>query len=188
MSESSWYALTVKPRHEKTTAWNLRLKGLDEFLPLYRARRRWCDRMKELDLLLFPGYVFSRFSYEHRMAVLKTPGVTSIVGFGKTPAAIPEAEILAIQRIVTSRLPVVPCPYMGIGEAVRVEQGCLQGVEGKLLREKDSWRVVINVELLQRSVAVEIAREMIRPLRAPAWPLFGSPVSSRSVENPLCPS
>ena len=189
MQESSWYALTVKPRHEKTVALNLRVRGLEQLLPLYRARQRWCDRMKELDLLLFPGYVFCRFSYEHRMQVLKTPGVTSIVGFGKTPAALSEVEILSIRRIVASRLPVLPWPYMSVGQTVRIEEGSLQGVVGKLLRQKDSCRVVINVELLQRSVAVEIDREMIRPIKAPAWPLVASAVSTNSsFENSLCPS
>jgi transcription antitermination factor NusG len=180
MLELSWYALTVKPRHEKTTARNLRLRELEEFLPMYRASRRWCDREKQLELHLFPGYIFCRFCYEDRISVLTTPGVTSIIGFGRTPAAIPEIEILAIKRIVTSRLPVLPWPYVGIGQAVRIEEGCLQGVVGTLLREKDSWRVVVNVELLQRSVAVEIDRGMIRPLKTPASPLLPTAASNRS--------
>jgi transcription antitermination factor NusG len=176
MSSSSWYALTVKPRHERTTAQHLHNLGLEEFSPTYKTKRRWCDRTKNLDVHLFPGYVFCRFSYPQRLSVLNTPGVTSVVGFGKTAAPIPDDEIGALQQIVASRLPASPWPYVRIGEKVRIEDGVLRGVTGTLLREKDVWRVVVCVELLQRSVAVEIDRRMLSPLESSLW------------WSPLCPS
>src|SRR5882724_7758593 len=161
MPSLSWYALTVKPRHEQSSAQYLRDKGLEEFSPLYRARRRWSDRMKEVDLSLFPGYVFCRFSYEDRLQVLRTSGITSIVGFSRTPAPVPDAEITAIKTIVNSGLRIEPWPYLQPGERVCIHDGCLEGLRGTVVREKDQWRVVVSVEVLQRSVAVEVDREVL---------------------------
>jgi transcription antitermination factor NusG len=163
-SRAPWYALTVKPRHERATARSLDSKGLEQFSPLYRARRRWCDRIKELETELFPGYVFCRFSYEERLLVLKTPGVTSIVGFGGRPVAVDDREIEAIRAVVASGLPVQPWPYLRVGQRVRIEQGCLEGVVGIVLRDRDAFRVLINVEILQRTVAVEIDRSLLTPI------------------------
>lgn len=174
-TEGCWFALTVKPQHEKKAAWALRTKGLEEFLPLYRARRRWSDRVKEIELPLFPGYVFCRFSSQDRPPVLTTPGVISIVGFGSDPAAIPAAEIAAIRAMLGSGLPVQPWPFLKVGQFVRILEGPLSGLEGLLIREKDSCRVVLSIELLQRSVAVEVDREWICPItqRAAPNPLVG---------------
>jgi transcription antitermination factor NusG len=161
MSISYWYALTVKPRHERTASQYLRDKGFDELSPIYHACRRWSDRLKEVELCLFPGYVFCRFSYEERLRVLGTPGIISIVGFAKTPSPVPDAEIAGIQAMVKSGRRMEPWPYLRIGERVRIEEGCLQGLCGGLVREKDRWRVVVSVEILQRSVAVEVDREAV---------------------------
>jgi transcription antitermination factor NusG len=137
-------------------------------LPTYRAIRRWSDRRKELDLCLFPGYVFCRFSYEERLLVLGTPAITSIVGFAKTPAPVPDSEIDAIQAMVKSGRALQPWPYLRAGDRVRIDEGCLQGLSGALVREKDRWRVVVNVELLHRSVAVEVDREILTPIHQAA--------------------
>lgn len=161
MLGSSWYALTVKPRHERTASRYLRDKGFEEFSPVYRERRRWSDRWKELELCLFPGYVFCRFSYPERLQVLSTPGITSVVGVAKSPSPVPDAEIAAIQTMVNSGRSVKTWPNLRIGEWVRIEEGCLQGLCGTLLHENGCWRVVVNVELLQRSVSVEIDRELV---------------------------
>ena len=170
MCTSSWYALTVKPRHERTGSQYLRESGFEEFSPVYRARRRWSDRHKELETCLFPGYVFCRFSHEQRLRVLRIPGITSIVGFARTPVPVPDAEIAAIQAMLKSGYRVEPWPYLHAGERVLIQQGCLVGLGGTLVREKDCWRVIVNVELLQRSIAVEIDREavtQIQDLRTP---------------------
>ena len=162
MHSARWYALTTKPRLERLTATQLRLKGFDELTPTYRVRRRWSDRFKEIEQQLFPGYVFCRFTYEQRMHVLTTPGVTSVVGFGKTPAPVEDAEIDSIRSIVKSGAKAAPWPYLRAGQRVRIERGCLEGVSGTLLRENDSCRIVVNVEILQRAVAVEIDRDLVR--------------------------
>jgi len=162
MSQSRWYALTTKPRYERATARHLRSKGFEELAPVYRTRRRWSDRFQEIEHQLFPGYVFCSFTFEQRLHVLATPGVRSIVGFGKQPAPVDDAEIAAIRRIVDSRAPAWPWPYLRVGQRVRIQDGCLRGLAGTLVRENDLWRVVVNVELLQRAVAVEIDRDMLR--------------------------
>jgi transcription antitermination factor NusG len=159
-----WFALIAKPRHEKSASRILNNKGLESFLPLYQARRQWTDRVQSVDLPLFPGYVFCRFEYERRLAVLTTPGVNSIIGFDNTPAPVPDDEIARIQAIVASGLVSQPWPYTRVGEPIRIDRGALAGMEGILLREKDSLRVVVTVEMLRRSVAVEIDRDMIRPV------------------------
>lgn len=161
-NHSAWFALTVKPRHEKVAAQDLRSKGLEDFLPLYHARRCWSDRVKSVELPLFPGYLFCRFeSYKDRLKVLSTTSVISIISFGEELAPVEEAEIAAIQSLLRSGLPVEPWPFLRVGEPVRVESGPLTGLQGILSREKNVSRVVINVELLQRSVAVEIDRHRL---------------------------
>ena len=164
----AWFALTVKPRHEKAVAEGLRGKGLEEFLPLYRARRMWSDRVKFVDLPLFPGYIFCRFECGDWLPVRATPGVRSIVGSGGRPSSVDDAEVAALQAVIGSGLRAEPWPYIHVGQLVRIACGCLSGVEGILIREKDPWRVVISVKLLQRAVAVEIDREMIRAVQGRA--------------------
>ncbi len=151
-----WYALRVKPRQEKTTAFLLEQRGYESFLPSYRATRRWSDRIKQLELALFPGYLFCRFDRDHRSPILATPGVDHIVGVGRTPAAVADPEIAALQAIVASGVFAQPWPYLRVGETVRIGLGPLAGLEGLLAELKGAHRVVVSVSLLQRSVAVEV--------------------------------
>src|SRR5580658_1486287 len=164
----AWFALTAEPRHEKVIAENLRGKGLESFVPLYRARRQWTDRVQCVDLPLFPGYVFCRFAYASRLPVLNTPGVTSVVGFSDGPTPVTDDEISHIRAIQASGLPSQPWPYLQVGQKARIERGSLAGLEGVLIREKDSLRVVVSIELLRRAVAVEIDRDMIRAVEGAA--------------------
>jgi transcription antitermination factor NusG len=159
-----WYAMVVKPRHEKTVAAGLRVQGFHEFLPTYTARHRWSDRSKRVELPLFAGYVFGSFDLRDRLRVTKTPGVRSIVSFANTPCPVPNTEIEAIKMAVESGLPLEPWPLVRAGQQVRVESGPLSGLEGVLLKDKGFYRVVIEVSLLNRSMAVEIERSMIGPI------------------------
>jgi transcription antitermination factor NusG len=136
---------------------------LEEFLPLQRMQRSWSDRTQRVDLPLFPGYIFCRFGYRERLHALNTPGIRSIVGFGSRDIALDDSEIESIQTLLSSGLPVSPCPYLRAGETVTIESGALSGVRGTVLREKGAWRIVVNVEILQRSVAVEIDRDLVSP-------------------------
>ena len=167
----NWYALTVKSQHEKAVAEQLQTRALESYLPLYRARRRWSDRVKTIDLPLFSRYVFCRFDFENRLKVLSISSIISIVGFGGKPCPIPDHEIETIQAVVGSGLPVSPWPFLRIGQRVRICEGALEGLEGILAREKTGYRVIVNVELLNRAVAVEIERDLVHPVAgAPAAP------------------
>ena len=167
--QSDWYALVVKHNHERAAAAGLEYKGLEVFVPLYRARRRWSDRVKELELPLFGGYVFCRFREAERALVLTTPGVNSMVGFGNGPAPVAEDEIKAVRTLLASGLPVMPWAYPQPGDRVRIEAGPLSGVEGVLTQLKNAWRVVVSLELLQRSVMAEVDGAVLSVVRpAPA--------------------
>ena len=151
-----WYALRVRARCEKRTASLLNHKGYEWFLPLYKCKRYWSDRIKEFELPLFPGYFFCRVDLQHRLPILKTPGVLNIVGIGKAPVPVDEEEIAAIQSIVQSGLPAQPWPFLQVGQKVRINQGALCGLEGIVANSKGCHRLIVSVTLLRRSVAVEL--------------------------------
>lgn len=160
----SWFALQIRSRWEGTVAGLLRAKGLETFLPTYASKRQWSDRFKVVESPLFPGYVFCRFDVHNRLPVLITPGVIAVVGRGKTPVAVDDAEIVSIRAAIGSGLHVEPWPYIEIGERVRIQGDVLDGMEGILTSFKGSQRVVISVTLLRRSVALEIDRSRITAL------------------------
>jgi transcription antitermination factor NusG len=159
-----WYALQVRPRFEKQVASALLGKGYEGFLPLYRCRNRWSDRIKEIELPLFSGYMFCRFDVNRRLPILMTPGVMHIVGIGKTPVPVEESEVAALQTIVVSGLQAGPWPYLQVGQRVTVDRGALAGVEGILIAIKGRNRLVVSVTLLQRSVAVEVDEHRVWPV------------------------
>jgi transcription antitermination factor NusG len=162
----NWYALAVKPQHEKSVAEQLATKSLESYLPLYRAKRRWSDRVKVIELPLFPRYVFCRFDFESRLKVLQISSIHQIVGFGGKPCPIDNQVIQDLKVVVGSGLPFNPWPFIRVGERVRVRSGPLEGLEGILVREKTAYRVVINVDLLNRAVAVEVERDLVQPCKA----------------------
>src|SRR5271154_6134433 len=159
-----WFALQVRSRQEISVGEQLAGQGYERFLPFYKLRKRWSDRIKEMDAPLFPGYLFCRFDPHNRLPILKTPGVIQIVGFNNIPAAVNDNEILSIQRLVSSGLQHQPCPFLAVGDRVRISAGPLSGLEGLLTDIKGSHRLVLSVSLLQRSVAVEIDSAFITPL------------------------
>jgi transcription antitermination factor NusG len=156
-----WFALQVRTRQEASVAQQLNGQGYERFLPLYKVRKRWSDRIKEVNAPLFPGYLFCRFNPQDRLPILKTPGVIQIVGFNNGPTAVDEAEISSIQTLVTAGVPHQPWPFLAAGDRVRIESGPLLGLEGILIDVKRSHRLVLSVTLLQRSVAVEIDSALI---------------------------
>jgi transcription antitermination factor NusG len=172
-----WYAIRVRPKYERVASAALSGKGYEEYLPLYHSIRTWSDRSKGLDLPLFPGYLFCRFDVQFRLPILTIPGVMSIVGIGRTPVAIPDSEIDAIQAVIRSGLHLQPWPQLAVGSRVVIEKGPLKGLEGVTLEIKKTFRLFISVPLLQRSVSVEIERDWVRPL--------STPITSRSIP-PVC--
>jgi transcription antitermination factor NusG len=165
----AWFALQVHARHEMTVAYFLEGSGYESFLPLYKCRKRWSDRIKEVRTPLFPGYLFCRFDPEDRFPILKTPGVTQIVGYNRVPVPVDEAEIHAIRTLVSLGMPNQPWPFLEVGDHVRIESGPLCGIEGILMEFKGNHRLVLSITLLRRSVAVEIDSAFVSSLRtAPA--------------------
>jgi len=162
-----WYALHVRTRFEKVVARNLQGKGYEEFLPLYRRTSNWSDRKKVIELPLFPGYVFCRFDAKQRLPILTIPGVNSIVGIGKTLMPVEEREINDIRAVLNSESQCEPWPFLQVGQRVQVEHGPLTGTQGIVTMVKNTCRLVISVNLLQRSVAVEIDRGSLKPISEP---------------------
>lgn len=165
-----WFALRVRGRFEKTVVMLLEQKGIESFLPLYKVRRRWSDRYKELDLPLFPGYVFCRFRLMSRLPIMKTNGVLHIVGIGRNPVPVEESEISAIQQLINAGVPAQPWPFLRIGQDVCIERGPLVGLKGKIVSLGPRHRLVVSVSLLQRSVAAEIESDWVSPLKAAVPP------------------
>ncbi len=165
-----WFALQVRVRHEQGVADHLDGKGYEWFLPLYKCRKRWSDRIKEVEAPLFSGYLFCRLNPQDRLPILKTPGVIQIVGSNRTPLAVDEVEIQAIQKMVASGIPNQPWPFLAAGDRVLIESGPLSGLEGILVEFKGNHRLVLSVTLLQRSVAVEIDSAFVTSLRSSSRP------------------
>jgi transcription antitermination factor NusG len=159
-----WYAVHVRYQNEQRTAKMLREKGYDEFLPVYKTRRQWSDRVREVECPLFPGYVFCRFDVQNWMPIRTTPGVVSIVGIGNEPSPIEECEIAAIQAVMKGGVAAEPWPFLREGQRVRVTAGAMRGHEGLLLALKSQHRLVLSVSLLQRSVSIEIERDCVEPV------------------------
>jgi transcription antitermination factor NusG len=161
-----WWALYTRHQHEKAVAEMLSAKGFEVFLPVYDSIRRWKDRNKKLSLPLFPCYVFVRAGLHCRLQVVTTPGVHMILSRGEQVALIPEEEIQAIRKTLEGRYVVEPHPFLKCGERVRVTRGCLEGVEGILVRKKNLYRLVLSVDMLAQSVAVEIDAADVEPAEA----------------------
>jgi transcription antitermination factor NusG len=158
-----WFALHVRTRHETAIASFLEAKGYEQFVPLYKFKKRWSDRVKELEAPLFPGYLFCRFDPQFRLPILKTPGVIQIIGYNRIPTPIDESEISAIQTVIESGLQTQPWPFLEVGERVRIGSGSLRGLDGIVVKMKENHRLVVSVTLLRRSVAVEIDSSLVEP-------------------------
>jgi transcription antitermination factor NusG len=164
-SDLPWFALHVRSRFEVSVASHLYGKGYECFLPTFKSRRRWSDRIKEIEAPLFPGYLFCRFNVLDRFPIVTTPGLIQIVGFNRAPVPVAESEIAALQQVVVSKLRHEPWPYLKAGSKVMIEAGPLTGLEGIFIEAKGGHRLVLSVTLLQRSVAVEIDSAFVRPMQ-----------------------
>ena len=158
-----WWAVYTRHQHEKTVAEMLTAKGFEVFLPLYESTRRWKDRRMVLSLPLFPCYLFVRGGLDRKLQVVTTPGIHMILYRGEKVAVIPDQEIAAIQRAVDGSSRVEPHPFLKCGMRVRVIRGSLEGVEGILIRKKNLFRLVLSVDMLAQSVAVEVNAGDVEP-------------------------
>jgi transcription antitermination factor NusG len=160
---SAWYAAYTCSRHEKRIAQQLQDRGIEYFLPVYRSVRRWKDRKKELELVLFPGYVFVRLELTNRLQVLQLPGVVSFVSFNGQPAVLPGNDIDALRNGLSHNMLAEHHPFLNVGRRVRVVYGPLSGAQGILVRRRNNSRLVISIEAIMRSVAVEIDEADVLP-------------------------
>ena len=167
-----WYAIQTRSRHEKMVRDGLARKGVEHFLPTVLATRQWQDRKKRIEVPLFIGYCFARFSLMERQEVLQVCGVTHIVGMGNRPEPIADEELQALHALVTSPLAYDAYPYLNVsdGAPVEVVHGPLAGARGTLIRKSKRQRLVIAIHVIQRAAAVEIDAADIVPLQSKGVP------------------
>jgi transcription antitermination factor NusG len=162
--EMEWFAVHTRSRHEKAIAARLDALATETFLPLHRSRHRWKNGVHaEVDEPLFPCYLFARIGVGERVRLLQTPGVLGLAASTARPTAIPVEEI-ALLRTATAKLTAEPHPYLACGDRVRIVAGPLTGLEGILTRRKQECRVVLSVEAILRSIAVEVSEFDIEPM------------------------
>jgi transcription termination/antitermination protein NusG len=172
-----WYALRIQSKLADVALAVLRDKGYETFMPRCTARRLWSDRVKKVELPLFPGYLFCRFELHDRLSILTTPGMISIVGAGRIPIAVEDHEITAIRLILRAGLAAQSRPFLASGSRAYVESGPLAGVEGILTNSEKGDQLVVSINLLQRSIAVVMDRNWVRTSSinagSPAVMVFG---------------
>ena len=163
---AQWYAIQTRPRHEKSAAAELEQKGILTFLPLVTQIHRWSDRRQKVVLPLFAGYAFVNIAPtpKTRISVLRTNGVLSFVGSHNQGAPIPESQIQGIRSLLANRIPFSPYSFLKVGQRVRIRGGCLDGVEGILIRQNGDQRLVLSVDMIQRSLVVSIEGYDVEPV------------------------
>jgi transcription antitermination factor NusG len=162
--EPFWYAVYMSANHEKRVAEQLAHRSVEHFLPLYDTVRQWKDRRVELQLPLFPGYIFVRLALRDRLNVLKIPGVVRILGFNGIPAQVPREQVESLRVALHHGLTVEPHPNLKVGRQVRIKVGPLSGWKGVIVRRKGDLRIVLSAELLQRSIIMDIEASAVEPL------------------------
>jgi transcription antitermination factor NusG len=179
---SHWFAAYTTSRHEKRVALHLTQRRIEHFLPLYRAQHKWKDGSEALvDLPLFPGYVFIRIDPRDRVGVLEVPGVVSIIGTATRPAPLADDEVEAL-RIGLDPMRSQPHPLLRTGQRVRIKNGALAGIEGIVLRKKSGCRVVLTLDLLMQSIAIEVDGEDVDPIDT-SFPLTVE-ATDKEIEQP----
>jgi transcription antitermination factor NusG len=159
-----WYAVYTSANHEKKVAAEFSWRNVESFLPLYNSVRHWKDRRVQLQVPLFPGYVFVHLALSDRLRVIQVPGVVKLVGFGGEPAALPDEQLEALRTGLNGQLRAEPHPYLTIGRRIRIVRGAFQGAQGTLVRKKGVFRVVLSLELIMRSIAVEVDAADVEPI------------------------
>jgi transcription antitermination factor NusG len=173
-NDARWFAVYTNSRHEKCVARHFDERQIESFLPLYQKLHHWKKRNSvRLELPLFPNYVFVHTRPQQRTSVLAVPGVLCMVGRGHIASALPDAEIESL-RTGLDLGKFEPHPYLIAGERVRIIAGSMEGMEGILLRQKNEMRVVLTLDLIKRSVAVEVDVHDVEPVLSP--PGFEAPV------------
>jgi transcription antitermination factor NusG len=151
-----WYAVYTCANHEKRVADQFASRGVEHFLPQYESMRRWKDRKVRLHLPLFPGYLFVHLAAQERLRVLQVPGVVRLVGFNGLATPLPDAEMETLRSGLSERMRTKPHPFLSVGRRVRITGGPFAGLEGILKRRKSCLRVIVSLQLIRQSVALEV--------------------------------
>lgn len=159
-----WYAAYTSANHEKRVAERLGVRGVEHFLPTFSSVRQWKDRRVALQMPLFPGYVFVRIALGDRLQVHEVPSVVRLVAFNGVATPLPEEDIEGLRRAMAEGVRVEPHPYLKVGRRVRVTAGPFVGFEGILKRCRGGLRVVLAIELIQRSVLVDVEVSSVVPI------------------------
>ena len=152
---AQWYAAYVCVRHEKKVAAELESKGVEFLLPLYCARRRWNRRQVEVDLPLFPGYVFVCIALTDRLRVLSVPSVVHLVGSGGKPSSLDDEEMSSLRRSLALRR-AEPHPYLAAGRRIQIKSGPLHGLQGVIVANRGKWRMIVSVDSIAQSISIEV--------------------------------
>jgi transcription termination/antitermination protein NusG len=165
-SESKWFAIHTRAKHEKKVAFELERRGVSTFVPSVAQVRQWSDRQKVLECVLFSCYAFIRTDSPPRIhqSVLQTPGVLRWVAFGGLPAAIPNAQMEAVKRIVETRVGCTVHPFLKAGQRVRIRGGCLEGLECILLSEPGDRKLIVSIENIERSICISACDYDLQPI------------------------
>jgi transcription antitermination factor NusG len=158
-TQALWYAGHTASRHEKRIAEQLKQRSVEHFLPLFQTIHRWKNGRHRVELPLFPGYVFVHITLRERSRVLEIPGFVRLVGFSSIPCPLPDTEIEAIRDTLKLGIKTQPYPYLTIGTRVEIRNGPLQGMTGILVQRRGQCRVVLSIDLIRRSMAVEVSSE-----------------------------
>jgi transcription antitermination factor NusG len=166
LNDAQWFAVWTRSRQEKISAAILEALGIPHFLPLKSEVRQWSDRRQTVTVPLFSGYMFVRINSarDRRLEVLKTPGIAGFVGNQTGPLPIPDQQIEDIRTVIKTRVECTVLPLLNEGESVRVVQGPLAGVEGRLVRTNSSTRLSISIEMIHKSMLVSISRHDVELL------------------------
>lgn len=162
----NWYGVQTRARHEKVVAGRLREKGVATFFPTVTEVHRWSDRKKTVELPLFSCYLFVKLMpcNEDRQRVLRVDSVLSLVGTDRMGTPIPNEQIDAVRLLVKEKLSYSCHPYLTVGQRVRVRSGALDGMEGILLSRKGDSKLIISVDAMQRSLAIQIDGYDVEPI------------------------
>ena|ERR1700752_2273637 len=163
-NKQEWYAVYTKSRHEKVAEINLRNRGVMTFLPLREVVSRWKDRNKTINVPLFPSYVFVKIGFMDIHKVIYTKGVLKVVGCNGTPVPVPTEQVESIRTLIQSKLKYDPYPYLDRGREVLIKSGPLQGIIGKIMEKRSKHKLVLSIDLIKKSVSVEIGVLDIEPL------------------------
>lgn len=164
VTAKKWFAVFTAPRHEKQVEKHFRVREIESFLPLFNTQRQWKDGSKGvLQLPLFTSYIFARIGCGGRVPVLAIPGVVSIVGGGRDSMCVSDSYIHFLREGLQLGK-IEPHPYLTSGTRVRIRSGIMAGMEGILLRRKNDFRVVLTLEMIMKSVKVEVEIDDIEPV------------------------